>query len=259
MPSLRPPLAIATGLLVVAATLYFTLFTVFQGSPVPAALLATLANIVPLALLGVGARAMIRFVPPRLGLPALLALHAAGALIFALVWFWLLMVALGVLAGDNAVTFSVSPFTGPAAAWQLKQGLAFYAMFAVLAHWEMALRALPQREDMVGHDEPLRHFVKDGDETVPLDPTRVFYFAGAGDHAQMHALGGTRLLRTTLAELEGTLGGRFMRIHRSLLVNLDKIERMEPAGGGRISLHLANGDTLIASRSGSKAIRSRTL
>ncbi|MBO6525993.1 LytTR family DNA-binding domain-containing protein [Erythrobacter sp.] len=259
MTSLRPPLAIAIGLLLVAATLYFTLFTVFQGSAVTAALLATLANIVPLALLGAGVRVMIRMIPPRLGLPTLLALHAAGALVFALVWFWLLMVALGVLDGENAVTFSVAPFTGPAAAWQLKQGLAFYAMFAVLAHWELALQALPRRTDATENAEPARQFVKDGDETVPLDPARVFYFSGAGDHAQMHALGGTRLLRTTLSDLEATLGERFMRIHRSLLVNLDKVERMEPAGGGRLALHLANGDTLTASRNGSKAIRSRTL
>ncbi|QYJ06411.1 LytR/AlgR family response regulator transcription factor [Qipengyuania flava] len=253
------PFRIALGLLAVAAALYFVLFAIVQSSPLATALTATLANVLTLALLGLGVRWLVRLLGTRLSPLALLALHGGGAFVFALLWFWLLMVALGVLGGDNAVTFSVSPFTGAAAAWQLKQGFAYYAVFAVLAHWELALPTLRAREVTSAEASPARQFVKDGDETVPLDPQRVFYFSGAGDYAEMHALGGSRLLRTSLSELEETLGDRFMRVHRSLLVNLDKVERMEPAGSGRLALHMANGDTVTASRTGSKAIRTRTL
>lgn len=255
----RLPLRIALGLLCVAALLYLVLFAVIQQIPFRSALTATLANVLTLAMLGLAVRSLVGFFAPRLASLAMVGLHALGAFLFALLWFWLLMVALGVLGGDNAVTFSVSPFTGPAAAWQLKQGLAYYAVFAVLAHWEAALRTLGDQAKTGDTGVPARQFVRDGEETVPLDPDRVFYFSGAGDYSEMHALGGKRLLRTSLSELEDTLGDRFMRVHRSLLVNLEKVERMEPAGGGRLALHMANGDTVTASRSGSKAIRTRTL
>lgn len=52
----------------------------------------------------------------------------------------------------------------------------------------------------------------------------------------------------TLAELEGRLGGRFYRIHRSALVALDRVVAVEPDGRGSADVLLGCGARLAVSR-----------
>ena len=67
------------------------------------------------------------------------------------------------------------------------------------------------------------------------------------------------MLRARLVELEDALGQGFLRVHRSTIVNIEKAERVEPSGGGRLPVHLGNGSAVTASRAGAKAIRERAL
>ncbi|MGH1556966.1 LytTR family DNA-binding domain-containing protein [Caulobacter segnis] len=65
----------------------------------------------------------------------------------------------------------------------------------------------------------------------------------------------SHLVRMTLAQFEKTLDAAlFVRVHRSSIVNVDMIERAEPAGGGRMLLHMANGQVVQASRAGSATL-----
>ena len=52
-------------------------------------------------------------------------------------------------------------------------------------------------------------------------------------------------------------GDTFIRVHRSRIVNANRILRAEPAGGGRMLLHMENGEIIPASRTGTRLLRDR--
>ncbi|MCJ8191789.1 LytTR family DNA-binding domain-containing protein [Sphingomicrobium aestuariivivum] len=212
------------------------------------------ANILPLLL--VGAATMHFWAGRGRSLRGLkrIGAHIVGAILFTFFWFWLLMIALGIVAGGDLLLFSVEPFLGPAATWQLYQGLLAYAVFSLLGERQPVPQAALET-----HDPPAAPFIKDEDGIRPLDLDRVVSLQGAGDYVEARTLSGSHLIRTTLGALESQLGPRFLRIHRSTLVAIDKVEQIEPAGGGKFSLRMRDGSVLTASRSGAKAIRERLL
>jgi hypothetical protein len=219
--------------------------------------------VLPVALLGFAARQFLRKFVPGAGAVLRSAIHLLLALLFTILWFWLLMVLLGAVAGRNAVEFSVRPFLGPAATWQLFQGLTIYAAIAVTVHAEMAIEAArtgsaPDETT----DVPRRRahvFVKQDDAIRPLDADRIVLVRGADDYSEIVTLSGKHLVRTTLASLEQRLGEGFIRVHRSCLVNARHIARAEPEGGGRMLLHMETGEMIRASRAGSKLLRDRVI
>lgn len=83
---------------------------------------------------------------------------------------------------------------------------------------------------------------------------------GAQDYAEVTlADGSSRLVRLSLAELEAKLPhDMFIRVHRSTIINLAYLVRAEPAGSGRMILHLPGGP-VDASRSGAQLLRQRVL
>ena len=52
---------------------------------------------------------------------------------------------------------------------------------------------------------------------------------------------------------------RFVRIHRSVLVNLDYVERVEMLGGGKYRVLLINGVSHTSSRAGAQILRAMVL
>lgn len=71
-----------------------------------------------------------------------------------------------------------------------------------------------------------------------------------GDYARLHAAGKDHLLRETLASLEGRLDpDAFLRIHRSVIVRIDRIRRVETEDDGDGTVVLADGTRLPFSRS----------
>ncbi len=222
----------------------------------------SIVNIMPIAVLGLAARAVLRhFV---FGRPA--AFQAVGHAGLAMLWttlqFWMLMVLLGATQGRNAVTFSVQPFLAPVAAWQLFQGMFIYAGLAMAAALELAAqraRAAPPAEprDPAREGEPFRLFVRRDDEILPIDPGRIILVRGADDYAEIVTATATHLVRMTLATLAERLGARFIRVHRSCLVNVDRISKAEPAGGGRMLVHMESGEMITTSRTGARLLRER--
>lgn len=74
----------------------------------------------------------------------------------------------------------------------------------------------------------------------------------AANYVEVHTVGGERLVRMTLAELERLLasaGDNHIRVHRSCLVHKSEIEALAPNGDGSATITLAGGETLQASRS----------
>ncbi len=63
-------------------------------------------------------------------------------------------------------------------------------------------------------------------------------------------------MHVPLQELEQRLDGdRFLRVHRSHVINLDHVEQLNPYGDRRLEVRLIDGSRVVASRTGSGKLK----
>jgi two-component system LytT family response regulator len=104
-----------------------------------------------------------------------------------------------------------------------------------------------------------RIFAHKGTRIVPLRVREITRIAAADDYAEAHCRGEAFLVPLRLQELEGRLDpDRFVRVHRSHLINLDHIRQMRPCGDRRLEIDLTDGSRIVASRSGSQKLKELT-
>jgi two-component system LytT family response regulator len=236
-----------------------------------AALVGGAANTAPVVIFGAAARHfIIRRLAGRGFLTQALG-HIALCTAFALLSFWLLIVLLGLANGQSPFEFSVRAFPIQGAAWQLLEEVTTYAVLAALTYSQLGRSAsAPQVEtppiNRVGATErssppeSSRYFIRNGEDIRPIDLGRVVCIGGADDYAEVTTQDGKHLVRMTLSEFERTLDpAKFARVHRSWIVNLDCVERVEPAGGGRMLVHMKTGHAIPASRAGARSLRDRVI
>jgi two-component system LytT family response regulator len=95
-----------------------------------------------------------------------------------------------------------------------------------------------------------RLVLKDAQAVTFLPVADLDWVEADGDYMRLHAAGKSRLMRCTMAELERRLDAdRFVRIHRSTIVNLDRIREMRPSFHGEYTVVLRDGTRLKLSRS----------
>jgi DNA-binding LytR/AlgR family response regulator len=177
------------------------------------------------------------------------------------------MVLIGVSRGGSFVEFAVQAFfPTPAVAWQLLQGVTLYAVLACLTYLRArpplpSFVVVPQAQEAVAKDQsPSRYFIRKGEDIHPIEISQIVSITGADDYAEVVTTSGRHLVKMTLTEFENTLEvDNFIRVHRSHIVNVDRIARAEPAGGGRMLLHMDNGEMISASRAGSRLLRDRVI
>ena len=112
--------------------------------------------------------------------------------------------------------------------------------------------------DSETQDAPTPGFlpIKDEGEIrfVPFD--LIEWVDAAGDYMCVHAGGETHIMRSTMKELVARLSDpRFIRIHRSTVVNRDCIGSVLPQSSGEFTLTLKNGTRLKVSRGHKDAIK----
>jgi hypothetical protein len=184
-------------------------------------------------------------------------IHFTASIAFTLSWYWILITFLGAFYDRNVSGFSVSPFFGRAAVWQIMQGLTLYGLFATAPYFRSAAQHQPQSPVSPPPEQSLAPplFYRDGDEIRPLDSDRIMFLRGADDYVEVTTVTSTHLLRATMAQLSARLGGAFLRVHRSWVVNSRHIVRVEPAGNGRMLLQMDNGALITTSRAGARIFR----
>jgi two-component system LytT family response regulator len=95
-----------------------------------------------------------------------------------------------------------------------------------------------------------RLVLKDASAVTFLPVADLDWVEADGDYMRLHTAGKSRLMRCTMAELERKLHpDRFVRIHRSTIVNLDRIREMRPSFHGEYTVVLRDGTRLKLSRS----------
>jgi two-component system, LytTR family, response regulator len=115
---------------------------------------------------------------------------------------------------------------------------------------ELARAARPPREYLQ------RIVVKDGARVHIIPVERLDYAEAQDDYVSLHSQGKAYLKEQTISSLEAALDPeRFVRIHRSAIVNLERVEKIEPyAKDSRVAV-LSDGVQLPVSRAGYERLR----
>ena len=254
-------LALIASPIVFAA--YELALSVGHGTSLRDGLPGALANTIPTVLFGLIAYALVRAWLTDRSLAVQTAGHVLLCAAYTFLSYWLLIVMLGAVTGVSVIKFNVEPFPVRASVWQMLENATVYGIIAALAYRDPARREVvvvlgdAQDDNRPGFS---RYFIRSGDEMQPIDVDSIISITGADDYAEVATVEGTHLVRMTLAEFEKALDSKiFIRVHRSRIVNLERIIRAEPAGGGRLLLHMQNGEAISASRTGSRLLRDRVL
>ncbi|MDB4899971.1 MAG: response regulator receiver [Gemmatimonadetes bacterium] len=102
-----------------------------------------------------------------------------------------------------------------------------------------------------------RLFVRSGASLMPLSVDRVSWFAADGDYVIAHADRARHLLHLSLARLEVRLDPkRFLRIHRTHIVNLDQVKSFRRVDRGQLVAEMQDGTRLAVSRTRAQELRS---
>jgi len=101
-----------------------------------------------------------------------------------------------------------------------------------------------------------RILVRDRGRIFPLSMNEIAYLKADSKYTAIAARGQTFLVRIGISELEAQLDpARFIRIHRSALVNLDFVDSMKADDQSQLLIQMRDGTSLTASREASKVLR----
>jgi two-component system LytT family response regulator len=125
-------------------------------------------------------------------------------------------------------------------------------------------RALNRAKDKLAHYAPQqsqpakRLVVRAPGQLLFLNVTDIDWIEAASYYACLHVGDATHIVRRTLSELERELGQeKFFRIHRSIIVNLDRIRGLELQSSGEYEVVLKSSVRLRLSRRFRKRLQDR--
>ena len=123
---------------------------------------------------------------------------------------------------------------------------------------EHGLPAIAARANVLSASKPLSHvFVKERGRMLSVPLERVERLEACDDYVALYADGRRHLLHARLQDLAARLEpSRFVRVHRSHVVNLGFVTAIEPRDGARSTVVLTSGARVPASRAGSAQIKS---
>ena len=119
-----------------------------------------------------------------------------------------------------------------------------------------AVRLDERLEDTLGSEPRItRLFLRERDSILPVPVERISRFEADGDYVLVHTQDREHLVRLRLQDLETRLGERFLRVHRSHLVNLDHVRLFEHHEDARLVVVMSDGTRILASRARSRELR----
>ncbi|HWA86854.1 MAG TPA: LytTR family DNA-binding domain-containing protein [Opitutus sp.] len=153
----------------------------------------------------------------------------------------------------NAVDYLLKPFDDARFASALaraKQAVRRRPVEMVDARLRQLLTYLKNTPAVAGTTENAeRILVKSSGEIFFLKADEIDWIEAEGDYMKFHVAGKTHLMRETMARLEARLDPKkFVRIHRSTIVNIDRMRKLSPSFAGEYAVVLQDGTKLKLSR-----------
>jgi two-component system LytT family response regulator len=154
----------------------------------------------------------------------------------------------------NAVDYLLKPYDDArfaAALQRAKEEVRRRQTDAVNSRLSQLLDYLEKNHDpAAGADSPGdRILLKSSGEIFFLKADEIDWIEAEGDYMKFHVGGRAHLMRETMARLEARLDPkRFIRIHRSTIVNIDRLRKLSPSFAGEYAVILHDGTRLKLSR-----------
>ncbi len=152
----------------------------------------------------------------------------------------------------NAVDYLMKPFS------KIRFDQAVEKVFTRLkskSHHNPALEKLKEQvRESYGPQE--RFFVKTGNhiDVIPVDEIK--HVEAQDDYVEFHTSKGRFLKKETMAQLEQQLPpGKFLRVHRSHIIRLDQMEKLEKYGKESYMVILKDGTKVQVSKSRIKSLK----
>lgn len=118
-----------------------------------------------------------------------------------------------------------------------------------------AARREPGRDDAAAAGPLSRLLVRVERRLVVVRLEEVDWIEAAGNYVRLHRASASHRYRRTLDDLEACLDARrFVRTHRSAIVNVDRVRELHPSGSGGYDVVLDDGTRLPLSRSYRKRV-----
>jgi two-component system LytT family response regulator len=154
----------------------------------------------------------------------------------------------------NAVDYLLKPFTR--ARFDAAVARLLESPVAPREIMETALSQAVQRKEGRPAGRLERILVRDRGRIFPLSLNEIEYLKADSKYTAIAARGQTFLVRIAISELEAQLDpARFIRIHRSALVNLDFVDSMKADDQSQLLIEMRDGAVLTANREASKVLR----
>lgn len=121
-------------------------------------------------------------------------------------------------------------------------------------------KVLARARDWIAQEKSrdARLAIKSAGQVTLVKLSEIDWIEAADYYASLHVAGRTHLLRRSLSDLEKELDGQgFCRVHRSALVNLDRVRGLATDEEGEYQVELTCGARLRLSRSYRKQVQER--
>ena len=146
--------------------------------------------------------------------------------------------------------------------WRTIQGALFFTVAALYYTHHVHIAALSEKVEALQHTIELqkgaltRVTVKEHHHIHIIEIQEIDYIEAYGDYVQLHTVKGVFLKEHTMKFLEERLpSSKFVRIHRSIIVNIQQVAKIELYEKERYRVHLKNGTILKTSETGYKLLR----
>jgi two-component system LytT family response regulator len=163
----------------------------------------------------------------------------------------------------HALDYLLKPFDDARFARALQQAKSQIEQHEISELTQKLLALLEERETDRQHRRGQKTYltrlmIKLASRVVLLKVSEIDWIEADGNYAKLHVGRKSHLLREKMQDLEDQLDPRrFVRIHRSIIVNLNRIKEMHPHFNGDYILVLEDGTQLKLSRSRRENLESR--
>lgn len=151
----------------------------------------------------------------------------------------------------------------------LKDARTFVGLVVVIAAYRLLLRRMQGEARLLATpdgvpatpvvERPERFLVRKLGKEFLILACDIEWLQASGNYVNLHVRGRDYPLRITMAQVSGQIDpARFRRVHRSYIVNLDHLERIEPADSGDARLVMRDGSELPCSRRYRPGLRTAT-